>query len=714
MKRIIIFSLLILVLASAAFADEGMWLLTQLNQLKLEEKGLLIDVKSIYDPGKTSLTDAIVWLGGCSASFVSPEGLVLTNHHCAYGALQRASAATPGTDYIKNGFLAAKRSEELEARGMSASVLIDLKDVTVDVLKQVKGITDPVAREKKINEKIVQITDKAEGGKEDRLAQVASMFNGKQYILFVYQRYQDVRIVYAPPLSIGKYGGEIDNWMWPRHTGDFTYLRVYSAPDGSGAKYNAANIPVKPKNYLRIASEPLKDGDFTFVLGFPGSTTRYRTSNSVGWNLKYNYPETVKEFQEIIDLMDEVTQDDPNGKIKVAGLRAGLANTLKNYQGNIDGMTKTHFVDQKIAFEKELMTFLKSDAKLNLKYGSVLEGIKGLYMELAKTKTKDDLLQRSSLFGGTLYSIASQIVGVAEERAKPAKEREPGFSERDVQRAAEQLPMRYLGYYEPFDKAMMKRFLKKAGALPEGLKIKGLDYIFNSGVPVDEFVEKAYAATKLADAEYTKGLYSKSLKELEALKDPMITLAVALYGELDAYGKRNEIFSAKVTELRKEYLNALYAWKGEGLYPDANSTMRFTYGNVAGYVPADAVQYKPFTTLKGVIEKNTGVEPFDMPEKLAALHKARDFGRWADPRLNDVPVAFTCRCDITGGNSGSAVMNARGELIGLAFDGNYEAMTSDWQYDYQIQRCIAVDIRYVMFITEKFGEATWLLKEMGL
>jgi hypothetical protein len=695
-----------------ALAEEGMWLLNQLKQLDLEKKGLEISVEDIYHPEKTSLTDALVWLGGCSASFVSPEGLVLTNHHCAEGALQRASSE--GKDYITNGFLAKERSEELQAIGTRANVLDKIKDVTEEILAAAEGIDDPVERDKKINATITQMTEKIEGGRDDILANVASMYNGKQYILFVYKRYQDVRIVYAPPNSIGTYGGDIDNWMWPRHTGDFTYLRVYMAPDGSGAKYSPDNIPVKPKNYLRIAKDHLKEGDFTFILGFPGSTTRWRTSNSVEWNLKYNYPETVQNFQELIELMKVHTEDSEEGRIRVASLDSGLNNTMKNFQGKIDGMRKTNFLGKKKEFEKELMSFIESKPELKAKYGDILDRIAGQYKELAEFKAKDDALDMFGLSSGVLLSLASQAYSIAREREKPEEERAPYFTERGVEQTVKNLHLRYYSFYEPVDKAMLKRVLRIVNEVPEGQRIEGLEYIFKGDRSIDEFVEAAYAKTKLADVEYARSLFSMSSEELEALGDPLITLAANKYDESEAQRKRTLKFNANIGNLRKEYIDALYAWKGEGLYPEANGTMRFTYGHVAGYEPADAVWYEPFTTLKGVVEKHTDEFPFDSPDKLNELWKNRDFGQWADSALGDVPVAFTHRCDITGGNSGSPVMNAKGELVGLAFDGNYEAMTSDWQYDYDIQRTISVNIKYVLFITDKYAGAHHILEEMGL
>ena len=712
MRKLIFTLILILMFGFSAIAEEGMWLLSQLDQLNLNKKGLKLTPEEIYHPDKPSITDAIVWLGNCSASFVSPDGLLLTNHHCAYAAIQRAS--DEANNCIKNGYLAKNRSQEIEAKGVTASVLQKMEDVTEEVLTAAEGINDPVERDKKIAAKITAMTEDIEGDSEDIRANVASMYKGKQYVLFVYKRYQDVRIVYAPPASIGNYGGDIDNWMWPRHTADFTFMRVYMATDGSGAKYSPDNVPVKSKNYLRVAKDKLKEGDFTFILGYPGFTTRWRTSNSVGWNLTNNYPQTVQDFQEIIDLLDETTKDSQEGKIKVANLRAQLANALKNTQGILEGMTKTNFLQKKIDFEKGLMKYINNDEQLKKQYGDVLTEIEGLYSELAKTKELDDVLNMFR-FGGTLSGLAAQIYGNAREREKPLAERNPRFSEKNVERTVKQLHLRYFGYYEPTDKALFKRVLTKVNELPENLRIKELEYIFNDkSESIDDFVEEAYTQSKLSDVEYAKALFKKSVNELDALDDPFFKIEALTYYLVDELQTRYEKFGAKITALRKGYLNALYAWKGKGLYPDANSTMRFTYGLIAGYKPADAVWYKPFTTLKGVIDKNTGEAPFAMPAKLEKLYKNKDFGKWVDPALQDVPVGFLHRCDTSGGNSGSAVMNAKGELIGLAFDGNYESMTSNWQYDYDIQRSISVNIHYVLFIAEKFAGADFLLEEMGV
>jgi len=713
MKKYLFTLLISLLIATVSVAQEGMWLLNQIDDLDLKEKGLQIETSEIYNPVKPSLYNAILQLGGGTASFVSSEGLIITNHHVAFGALQRVSSAE--SDYLTNGFLARERIDEIQAPGYEARLLMEMKDVTADVLKAAKGITDPTERDRAINEKIAKIAESLEKKKDDVDARIAEMYNGKQYIQFVYKVFKDIRIVYAPPGSIGKYGGDIDNWMWPRHTGDFSFLRVYASPEGNGAEYSDDNVPYKPKIWLRVAQDDLKNNDLTFIMGYPGATTRYRTSNSAAWNLKYNYPFSIDNFSEIIEIMDELTENDPAGKIKVAGLRAGLANAQKNFQGKVDGMTNTNYVRKKLDFEEEFLNWVNSNPDTKDRYGKILDDIKAQYAIILKTKDRDNLMGYLQGLSGTQLGVADQAYTVAKEMEKSKKERQPGFDESTVQRAIDGLQYQYMGYFEPVDKAMLVRILKMVNELPADQRIGGVEYIFDDkSMSIEAFVENAYNNSKLNDLEYAKSLFLMSSKELEALNDPFIKIIENIYPLSEENQEMYVSFAANVTDLRKQYIDALYEWKGSTLYPDANSTMRFTSGPVKGYTPTDAVWYKPFTSLNGVLQKDTGVEPFDAPKKLVKLAIKKDYGQWEDPELKDVPVAFLHQCDITGGNSGSPVMNAKGEIIGVAFDGNYEAMISDWQYDYQLQRTISVDIRYVLFVTEKFANAGFILDEMGV
>lgn len=702
-----------LLLAFSITAQEGMWLLNQIDQLNLKDAGLQISTSQIYNPGKPAIANAVVQLGGGTASFVSPEGLLMTNHHVAYTALQRVSDVQ--SNYLTDGFLARDKSKEIQAPGYQARILVEMRDVTDEVLQSVLGVKDLEERDRKINETSDALSKTIEDANKDADARVVAMYNGKQYMLFVYKVLKDIRIVYSPPLSIGNYGGEIDNWMWPRHTGDFSFLRAYVAPDGTGAAYSEENVPYKPEIWLKVAKEPLKQGDLTFVVGFPGSTTRYRCSYSADWNLNENYPFSIRNFREIIGLAEELTKEDPEGQLKVANLTKGLANAMKNYQGKVDGMIKTNFIDRKKKFEKEFMVWVNSTPETKAKYGSILDGIKVQYDIIRKTKERDNIIGLFQGLAGTRTDAAYYAILIASEREKPEEKRIPGFSQQMVDNLKDGLQYNYNDYYEPFDKALLIRTLKLVQKLPPGQRIASLDYLFaQPDGSIELFVDEAYAKSKLDNLEYVVSLFDKSTSELKALNDPIINMMTDLYPYIEENREMNNSFSTIVVDLRKQFINGLYEWKGSALYPDANSTIRFTYGPVKGYTPQDAVWYESFTTLKGVIEKNKGVAPFNAPEKLISLWETRDFGQWADPKLKDVPVAFLHRCDITGGNSGSPVMNARGEVIGLVFDGNYEAMISDWQYDYEIQRTISVDIRYVLFVTQKFSDAGFILKEMGI
>lgn len=713
MKKYLLTIQFFFLLIIISYGQEGMWLLSQLNQLDLNKKGLSIPVSNIYNKDKPALCNAVLQLDGGTASFISPEGLIITNHHVAFTALQRSS--TVNSDYLTNGFLAMNRSEEIKAPGYTANMLMNMKDVTSEVTEAAKDITDPVEKDKKINATISAMTDALEKGKDDINARVVQMYNGKQYILFVYKVFKDIRIVYSPPLSIGNYGGEIDNWMWPRHTGDFSFMRVYVSTDGTGKEYSKDNIPYKPKIWLKVSNTPLKDGDFNFIVGFPGMTTRYRTSTSVHWNQEYNYPFAIRNFKEIIDLMDEITKNDAAGKLKVASLEKGLANVMKNNEGKLEGMKKTNFLQKKINFEKDFLTWANSNLGTKTKYGDILEKEKDQYKLIANTRERDNVLGIIQGLAGTQLSIANTIYSVVKEMEKPESERQPGFNERMIQETIDGLQYSYDSYYEPVDKALLVRALKMADTLPLNQSIRGLAYIFkDKSKTIVQFVDEAYKTSKLSDVEYAKSLFKKSSAELAALNDPFIKMEIGLYPVTEEMQKTNQTFASNVTDIRKQYLDALYEWKGKTLYPDANGTIRFTSGQVKGYQPRNAVWYYPFTTLGGVVEKNTGIEPFNAPAGLVDLYKKRDFGKWMDIGFKDVPVAFLNQCDITGGNSGSPVMNAKGELVGVVFDGNYEALISDWQYDFNLQRAISVDIRYVLFVTDKFGKAGYILDEMGV
>ena len=705
-KRLISLGICILLIFPAR-AQEGMWLLNQIPQLNLAEKGLEIPVEKIYSPGHRSLAYAILQLDGGTASFVSSEGLILTNHHVAYTAIQRISTVT--SDYLANGFLATEHSDELPAPGYEARLMIEMKDVTDEVITDSRSITDPVEKDIKINYMIAEMCDKISKTESDLEAEIIPMYSGREYIMFKYKVFKDVRVVYAPPSSVGNYGGETDNWMWPRHSGDFSFMRVYVNPDGVGAGYNAGNIPYKPEVWLRTARGDMDEGDFNFIIGYPGITSRYRSSNSVSWNLNNSYPFYIKNYSEIISLAGALVTNDPAGRLKTASFVKDLANELKYYEGVMGGMKKTGFLGKKLDNEKEFLDWVNDKSEMRAKYADIILKEKEQYNLLEKTKDRDNVFSLLQGLSGTLLDVAVQMYEIS------VNDNFSDIPEESLKEFTGELELLYNDFFEPLDKALLVRTLKLSSELAAGQRIKGLDLMLSgTHKSPEQWVEELYAKTKFKDFAFIKNLIENPSKIRKSADDPFLRLAAAIYPESEEIRMNFEVFTSKVESLRKDYNDALYEWHQAPLYPDANGTIRFTWGQVKGYSPADAVWYYPFTTLRGVIEKDTDKEPFDAPSGLTVLEERKDFGGWTDPELNDVPVAFLNQCDITGGNSGSPVMNSKGELAGLAFDGNYESLISDWRYDYDLQRCIAVDIRYVLFITEKLGKAGFLLKEMEI
>jgi hypothetical protein len=698
-KRI---SIILLFCFSMVFADEGMWLMSQIKDLELDEKGFVITDKEIYDDKAPSLHNAIVWLGGCSAAFVSQDGLVLTNHHCAYGSLQRASAKD-GIDYVKLGYVAEDITRELPAPGQYAYVLTSIEDVSKDIFKAARKASDLTQREFLINKKISELVEETEDNREDVYCKIVKLFEGREYRKYTYTKYQDVRIVYAPPESIGKYGGDIDNWIWPRHTGDFTFYRVYMGPDSLPAKYAEENIPLKVDTWLKVATEDLKVGDPTFVIGFPGVTTRYRTAADIKYSIKYIYEPSIKKRTDFLNIIEDIYKKDPQAKMRLASTYAGISNYLKKYQGNIDGFSETNFIQKHVEMEKEIKAFIDSDNKLRKRYAHLFAAMNDLIKEKESYYVYDNILDGFGYYSGTLFYLANKAYDNARERAKPEADRDPDFSEKRNREFVEKIKYRFYSYYEDYDKQVLLYAINKAKEAPDGF------YYFDLPANAEQWVNNAYKKTKLADPEYAERLFSMRASQIEELDDPIVQLAVKLYAPKFEKKERMKNWDARMNDLREQYMELLAIYTRKPQYPDATGTMRFTYGYVEGYSPRDAVYYEPFTTLSGVIAKNTGVEPFDMPEKLGEI---TDKGDYVDPELGDVPSCFLTTNDITNGNSGSSVMNRKGELIGLAFDGNYEAMTSDWMFLPDIQRTIVVDIRYVLFITEKFANAGWIVEEM--
>ncbi len=698
-------------------ADEGMWLLHTIKNCPIESwraRGLELDIKDIYDPKKPDIADAVIRLGGGSASFVSFDGLIITNHHVAFGALQRQSSAE--TNYMQEGFLARSKEEEIPAPGYQAFVTIDVKDVTKEVLGTVNDDMSDKERYDAIEEQNKKIVKKAEKGKDLR-AEVRSFYGGMQYLLFTYFEIKDIRIVYAPPGTIGNYGGEVDNWMWPRHTGDFSFLRAYVGPDGKSAEHSEENVPYRPKKYLTISTAPLEENDITMVIGYPGRTLRYRSSYSIDHAISRNYPSRIKHFADIIDILEEESEKDEGVSVKLAGMLRSLENAYKNNKGMLEGLKKAKLLQKKQKEEKALRRFLEANPDLEEKYGSVLSDIGAQYDDYLTYWEKSSTLYWM-LFGPAMLQSAHTVYRWSVEQEKDDMKRDPGYMERDRANQERGLRMADMRYAEQADKRVLKYLMLLASELPRGERITAVTEVCGgltgeaAEKKIDEFIDGLYDGTKVTDSETRMKMFEMRKDELLEMDDPMIRFAAKLEGDRKIMEEKTEAFAGALQKLRPRLMELRKAYGGDLIYPDANSTKRLSIGEVKGYSPGDAVHYDPITTLTGVIEKYTGEDPFDFPEEIIAMYESKDLGKHIDPKSGDVPVCFLTTNDVTGGNSGSPILNGRGEIIGLVFDGNYESISADYQFIPKLTRTINVDSRYVLFVLKKYANATELLGEL--
>jgi len=719
--RLIIVTLAALVMLSAApsFADEGMWLLGQIPDLEpaLKVMGMQLSPKEIWDPAtNTGLASATPWLGGCSSSFVSPDGLIITNHHCAFGAIQMNS--TPEHDYITEGFLAANRVEELPYRAGRVTVLKGYEDITQAVTSTLKPGMEPEARARAIDLREKQLVAACE--KDGLRCRVGEMFGGGAYYLLRQLEIRDVRLVYAPPRSIGEYGGEVDNWVWPRHTGDYSFLRAYVGPDGKPADYSTNNVPFKPDRWLTIAKEPMNDGDFAFILGYPGKTMRYRIAAAVADDTAFYYPERIKLLTQLSAILEEESKRGKAVEIKLASQLKGFYNSVKNNTGMLEGLTRSDLAGRKRAEEARLTSWIDADPARRARFGRVLPAMERAQAQKNATRQRDLLLSwmpipRSS----SLLAAASIIERWSYERTKPDLERKADYQARDERTLRQRLFNMQRNLDLPSERRVLAYLFDRAAKLPAGQRITALDdALAATGKTGDEAIgallDKLYAGTKLADEKTRLAWFDMDYKALMAAGDTMLHFAAALRADKAAEEQVTQRYEGEMVTLAPRHIEALAAWKNVPLYPDANSTLRLTYGSVKGYSPRDGVYYKPFTTHHGVVEKETGQEPFASPQRLLAAERSGADGTYGSQQLGDVPACFLTDNDITGGNSGSPVMNGKGELVGLAFDGNYEAIDSDFQFNPALSRTIAVDIRYVLWCMDYVDKAHVLMREIGV
>lgn len=705
----------------SVLGDEGMFLPDTLSQLplaKLKQRGLKVPITDIYNPAGPSIKDAVVRVGFGSGygtgEFVSAEGLVLTNHHVAFDGL--VAASDDGKDYGTAGYVAKNRSEELPLNGYTITMTQDLRDVTADVLAGVTETTPAAERAAAIQAKTSALESANTKAADGIRAQVMSMNEGLTYYMFVTQVLRDVRVVYAPPKNIGFFGGDPDNFEWPRHCGDFTFLRVYATPEGKPADYASTNVPYKPKKFLSISMSGVKDNEFVMVMGYPGSTRRYRESYSVAYNQDIFLPFSVEMQQKQIEVLTIMGRANPSARIRLQSVIFGVSNELKNNEGSVLAMRRAGIVDQKRAQEAAFTKWISETPERQKKYGEVLPSLAKAYADLQKTQPRDRIVQEIASLSDA-FEVAGFVNTLAANKEKPEGERNPNLA-LTAMRARAALPEILAARNTTLEREMLSFFLRKAAELPASQKIEAVEKRFGKLKDEEriraeeEFATAIVESKSLATPEAFAALFEKTTAQLREMNEPLIDFSGEIATLFASTQPSTRTFNSAVGRWRPLLVQGMSEMRGTKPYPDANATLRFTYGEVKGYIPKDAAIYQPFTHLSGVVEKDTGSEPFNVPAKLKELYRARDFGVYAEGQ--DVPVNFISTTDIIGGNSGSPILNGRGEQIGIVFDGNFEGLGNDFFYDPPKNRTISVDIRYVLFLTEKFGGAGYLLQEMDI
>lgn len=718
MKKILITVVLAISLVRS-YADEGMWLPLLLGQQvynDMVKRGLKLTKDQLYSMNKASIKDAIIIFGGfCTGEIVSNEGLIFTNHHCGYDAV--ASASSVEHNYLKNGFWSKSKSEEIPSQGLYAEFLTEIKDVTAEVLDSAKGLAG-LERLSKVNATMAAINKRFSDESTSTFARVSSLFKGNQFLVFVYKRYSDIRLVGVPPESVGKYGGDTDNWEWPCHTGDFSVFRVYMSKDGKPASYSTANVPLKPKHFLPVSIKGIKDGDYAMIYGYPGSTNRYETSYGINQKIDIDNPTLVKLRDMRLKYMFEEMKKDPAIKLQLAADYASIANYWKFFDGESKQLIKYHVYDQKKAAEARFQQWANGKAE----YENIFKDWAAIYDQW-RPYSKHRMYINEGIFGSPLLAFAASLQQVENAIVKKG-------SSADIKKAidaagdarAEMLKSEnktsdqnivargLMMFYEDVDKSQhpvgfFENVRSNFGDLKDENTFK-------------KFAASLFANTLILDENKWKA-FSTNTDATVLQADPAFATASAFLKNWQGkYMPAYQQFATKNNELGRLYLKGIMQMdsvKARKMYPDATFTMRVSFGNVKSYKPRDAVAYDYVTTMKGILEKyKPGDYEFDLPEKLLELARKKDFGQYIDKQRNDLVVGFITTNDITGGNSGSPVIDGSGNLIGLAFDGNYEALSHKIQFDPVYNRTICVDVRYVLWCIDKLGGAGNIIKELKL
>lgn len=700
----------------------GMWMPQQMtlpgHVETFKNMGVKLPASVLADPLAAPLA-GVVSLGGCTASFVSGEGLIVTNHHCVQGALQLNS--TEKENLVENGFLAKTRGEEKSA-GPAQRVFVAqaFTDVTKQMRDGLDAIKDPIKRKDESEKRLKGLISGCEKDRPGIRCNVSSFFRGAQYMLIENLEIRDVRLVYVPARSVGNYGGEIDNWAWPRHTGDWSFYRAYVGKDGKPADFSPDNVPFQPKHHLQVTTAGLKPGDFVMVTGYPGSTSRIDTALETHHDVEWYYPYLISYLKERYALVESHLKDGGETAIKATVAKQGIQNGLEKFQGTLAGLTKGDLLQRKDTLDKQVHEWAAKPG--NEAYKTAIEKLEKIIAEENRTARVD--FDRGIAFGGSrLLGTAVSFTRWAEERAKPDADRKPGFQDRDMQRSLAGQKQFLKSYDRTLDRAGFRLSLTRALQLDE----KDRPWLATllgtkKGVKIDEaLIDKTldawYAAQTLEDQQVRIDLLQKgTLAQLKASKDPFIAAAQRIYSVIKTEEKRTDARAGEIMLVAPSYADAMKQALGGLLSPDANSTLRITYGTVKGFKPGAKDQADwPFTVASQIPAKDTGKEPFDSPKKLLEAIKAKKYGAYGDPALGgELPIDFLSDLDITGGNSGSPTLNDKGELVGLAFDGTIDGVASDVVFNGATTRTIHVDARYMIWTMDLLDGADHLIKEMGL
>jgi hypothetical protein len=724
-RAVAVFILGLWTACAGAFAVEGKWTPEQVLQHDpkwLRELGLEIPPQKLWTAEGAGLLDAAVKIEGCSAGFISPQGLLITNHHCAFSILQQHS--TPERDLITHGFLARTPAEELPGSGVHATIPHRMTDVTKEVETAVPAGADDLARFRAIERKQKEMVAGCEKVEHHR-CQVAAFDGGLRYVLVDSLEFPDVRLVYAPPGAVGDFGGEVDNWSWPRHVGDFALLRVYAGPGGQPAPRPApeatANVAYRPRHFFPVSPRGIEPDSFVMVAGYPGLTFRSYTEAEMRERAELFYPRRAELYRVWIDRMEAASKQDEVARIALADRIKVLANQEKNSRGQVAGIRRGRILEKKTDSEREILAWAAKHPEQREALAAHDE-LAHLVAERRRSWERDFLLAQMKL-GPKPLELALTLARWAGERAKPDLEREPDYQERNRERLGERLERDQKRLDAPTDAALLADVFTRFAALPEGSRVPAVESLLGGDhdpkrdpEAIRARVNGLLAPTRVTDLAERKKMFVESEEQLRARHDPLLDLAFALDRELRALKEQDDRFLGAVSRLRPRWQRAVIAHAGRPVAPDANGTLRVAFAHVKGYSPRDGAWMRPQTTVGGVVEKSTGEAPFDAPSELLAAAPQAAASRWADPQLKDVPVDFLADADTTGGNSGSPVVNGRGELVGVNFDRVWENVANDFGYNPDVARNVSVDVRYMLWLMETLhGDAARpLLEEMGV